>query len=251
MKHTKTILSTTALALGMTGLTSDAGLINEYPTGSTSNIGVTASSQINGFNQPLYTLTTNLSNAEFAPGVLDDPTDGQHGNSTRQAWRANNTTASGAASEWIQWDLNGSLRLDSIRVWNYNDSARYESGIRTLDIYLSNVAVPGDPEGAGALNWTHWAVNATLPGAPGTSGYTGFDLETVVGSVLPASEFRFVRFEVNSTFIGDGIDLPGGGNLGGQNAGLSQIEFFEVVPEPGSLALLSIGGLLIARRRRV
>lgn len=237
------------------GTTNAATLINTYPTGSTSNIGVTASSQINGFNQPLYTLTTALDHAgEFDPNVLDDPTDGAHGNGTREAWRANNSTAVAAADEWIQWDLGASYNLDSIQLWNYNDGSRYASGIRTLDIYLSNVATPGDPEIAGAGNadnWTHWAVNATLLAAPGTAGYTGFDLETVVGSSLPAGEFRFVRFEVNSTFIGDGINV-GGGTLGGQNASLSQIEFFQAdgIPEPSAVLLGSIGMLALLRRRR-
>ena len=147
----------TSVALALSGFCGAATLINEYPSGSTSNIVVTASSQINGFNQALYTLTTALSNAEFNPGVLDNATDGQHGSGTRQSWRGNETVLADVANEWIQWDLGTSYQLDSIQVWNYNDSARYESGIRTLDIYVSNVANPGDPEGAGAANWTHWA----------------------------------------------------------------------------------------------
>ena len=229
-----------------------AVLINEYPTGSSSNITVTASSQINGFNQPLYTLTTALSNAEFNPGILDTPGDGQHGASTRQSWRANNSTAVDAAEEWIQWDLGSSFTLDSIQVWNYNDSSRFESGIRTVDIYISNVANPGDPEGSGAANWSLWGDNVTLLGAPGAGGYTGFDLATAVGGgefALDSVLTRYVRFEVNSTFIGDGIDLPGGGNLGGQNASLSQIEFF-AVPEPSVALLSGLGALLLLRRRK-
>lgn len=250
MKLAPTLLAAAGLALGVTAVT-QAGLINTYPTGSTSNIVATASSEINSNNLAKLTLTTNNNGGavEFDPGVLDDPTDGTEATGTQAAWRATNTTAAGAASEWIQWDLGASYQLDVIRVWNYNDSSRYASGIRTLDIYLSNVAVPGDPEGAGAANWTHWAVNATLPVATALASYTGFDLETVVGSSLPAGAFRFVRFEVNSTFIGDGINV-GGGTLGGQNASLSQIEFFELVPEPASLTLMGLGGLLILTRRR-
>lgn len=251
MMTTKTLLTAlAACTLGVAGTSADAGtLINDYSVGNASNIGVTASSEINSFNQALYTLTTNLSNAEFAPGVLDNPADGQHGSSTRQSWRGNETADAAVAEEWIQWDLGASYQLDSIRVWNYNDSSRFDDGIHTVDIYLSNAAVPGDPEIAGVGNgdnWTHWAVDAILTSAPGTAGYTGFDLETVVGSALPAGEFRFVRFEVDSTHRMEGQTLSGSDS---NNASLSQIEFF-AVPEPGSLALLGLGGVLVASRRR-
>ena len=128
------------------------------------------------------------------------------------------------------------------------------SGIRQVDIYVSNEAAPGDPEGAGAANWTLWAADAIFTVGAGNASYTGFDLATVVTTeafALNSVSTRFVRFEVDSTFIGDEINV-GGGTLGGQNASLTQIEFFEgaPIPEPGSLALLGLGGLLVASRRR-
>ncbi len=208
-------------------------LINTYPTGSTSNIVVTASTETNANNAAKLTVVTNNNGGavDFDPGVLDDPTDGTETTATQAAWRGTATSLATVAEEWIQWDLGASYTLGAIRVWNYNDSSRYASGIRKLDIYVSNVANPGDPEGAGAANWTLWAANATFPAANGLSTYTGFDLAGAVGASLPSTPIRYVRFEVNSTFIGDGINV-GGGTLGGQNASLSQIEFFEVTAPP-------------------
>ena len=221
-----------------------ATLINTYPTASTSNILASASSiepntSVNGADRTVIEVNNGF-----------NPATGQHSNGTQQSWRSNNGQAIG--DQWIQWDLGASYQLDSIQVWNFNDSARYAAGIRQVDIYVSNVAAPGDPEGAGAANWTLWANNAILTPGTGSGGYTGFDLETVVGSSLPASDIRYVRFEVDSTFRSDGIDV-GGGLLDGANvAGLAQIEFFEAdeIPEPSAALFAGLGALLFLRRRR-
>lgn len=132
--------------------------------------------------------------------------------------------------------------------------AATQRGIRQLDIYVSNVVSPGDPEVPGpgnGDNWTHWATDAILLNGPGTGGYTGFDLETVVGSSLPTSDIRYVRFEVDSTFRSDGINLGGGTGDDITVAALAQIEFYSV-PEPNSYALmaLGVGGLFAVRRFR-
>lgn len=237
------VIATLAL-VALTGASHAATLINTYPTASTSNIVVTQSSiepntSVNGGDRTVIEANNGF-----------NPLTGQHSNGTQQSWRSNNGQT--LADQWIQWDLGASYQLGSIQLWNYNDSSRYAAGVRQVDIYLSNVAVPGEPEGAGASNWTLWAENAILLAGPGTAGYTGFDLETVVGSSLPTSDIRFVRFEVDSTFRSDQIDV-GGGTLDGANvAGLAQIEFFEAdaVPEPASLAMGLMGVTMIAARRR-
>ena len=229
-----------------------ATLINEYPDGNSSNISVTASTYDNQYGVPLVTLTTDRFSAEFDPGVHDNPSDGQHSNAVRQSWRSSSGAL--AADQWIQWDLGQSYQLDSIQLWNYNDGSRYASGIRQVDIWISNVVTPGDPEGAGAANWTLWAENAILDAAPGTTGYTGFDLATVVTNEIGAlSSFstRYIRFGVDSTFKTDGVSLGGGTLDGDEVVGLAQIEFY-AVPEPSTTLLGGLGMLmlLLPRRRR-
>lgn len=218
-------------------------LINTYPTASTSNIAVTQSSiepntSVNGGDR-----TVIEANSGFNPAT------GQHSNGTQQSWRSNNGES--IADQWIQWDLGDSYQLDSIRLWNYNDSSRYASGVRQVDIYVSNALTPpGDPEGAGSANWTLWAEDAILNPGTGSGGYTGFDLENIVGASLPTSDIRYVRFEVDSTFRSDGIDV-GGGLLDGANvAGLAQIEFYEVVPETSSAIVAILGAFAMLHRRR-
>lgn len=242
MLRNKTLLSAlTFCALGLAGASADAApiLINQYPTASTSNIVATASSiepntSVNGPDR-----TVIEANNGFNPAT------GVHGTGTQSTWRSNSGQT--LSDQWIQWDLGASYVLDSIQVWNYNDGFRRAAGIRQVDIYVSNDAAPGDPEAGGT--WTLWAENAILDPGTGAAGYTGFDLETVVGSSLPGGPIRFVRFEVDSTFRSDAIDLGGGTGDNANVAGLAQIEFYQV-PEPGSLALLGLGGLLIASRRR-
>lgn len=121
-----------------------------------------------------------------------------------QSWISlrSNTTA----EHWIQWDLGSPHVLDAIHVWNLNQT-KYgdwpKNGINQVDIYLSGAATdPGDPEGAGAARWKLWAKDAKLKQATGRDDDTGFDLETQIGSELPGTPVRWIRFEVDSTFGG-------------------------------------------------
>ncbi len=252
MKSHKTLTTIVAAAgLLISGAANAAILINEYPNSTTSNIGTTASNASGG-----DAINTLITNSRFAPNTLNDPTDGEFADNTQGGWRVGSGLTT--ADQWIQWDLGSSFQLDTIRGWNFNDDFRFASGIRRVDIFFSNVASPGDPEIAGVGNgdnWTHWTGGEViLPAAPGEPAYTGFDLETTVGSTLPTGEFRFVRFEVNSTFVGDGITLPTNdrgvnGSNGGDQASFGQIEFYQV-PEPSTALLGAFGFLALLRRRR-
>ena len=127
-----------------------------------------------------------------------------------------------ASENWIQWDLGDVYTLSTIQVWNVNQITQGDwrnNGIGTVDIYVSGSSTdPGDPEGAGAANWTLWAENATFSKAPGLDTYTGFDLATEVGQALPASGIRWVRFEVDAI-----IGTPTQNYS--SNAGLAEIQF--------------------------
>lgn len=220
-----------------------ATLINTYGP---SNITATASS-------------TNHSTNTAASKTIDasgfNTTTGEHATGTQQSWMsAPNTTLSQLEEEWIQWDLGTANVLGAIHVWNFNDSSRYDSGINQLDIYVSAIPSPGDPEGAGAANWMQIGTDVNLSKAPGVATYTGVDLATDTGISLPTTAIRWIRFEVDSNhWDGGGFGNPGSG-FSEFGAGLAEIQFFEAlpVPEPGSLALLAVAGIcgLLALLRR-
>jgi hypothetical protein len=160
---------------------------------------------------------------------------GQHDTGVGNEWLAGNGTNSG---DFIEYDLGSGYILDSIHMWNANSNTG--RGIQDVDIYFSNVASPGDPEGSAPeqLNWTRLGgATVTLPQSPATSTYTGFDLESATITVLPTSAIRYVRFELNTTY-------------GNAYAGISEIQFFEAVPEPSAALLGCLGALLLLRRRR-
>ena len=145
-----------------------------------------------------------------------------------------------AVDVWIQWDLGQSYSLDSVKVWNLGNAIGGAWGARSVDVFYSNVATPGDPEAAGAANWTQ--LGSTLEFAAADDPTSGFDLETLAGTSI-TGDVRYIRFEINSQW-GSAV----GGSDDGR-VGIGEIQFTEV-PEPSSLALMAIGGLLIARRRR-
>lgn len=174
----------------------------------------------------------------------------QHDTNFLQGWVSDgNASGADASVEWIQWDLGSLYTLDSVQVWNLNQSVNSltDRGINQVDIYTSSVAVPGDPEGAGAANWTTLLANATFSEASGVATYTGFDLATEISTALPGSAVRWVRFEVDSTH--GSVD---------QFVGLSEIRFFgssfvpAPAPEPTTFALAAMGvsGLCLLGRRR-
>jgi hypothetical protein len=226
----------------------NANLINTYDP---SNITASASSDkpdsnagpentinASGFN------TTTLEHDTGTGGAWQSDPEGQ-----ATAYEQDNTWDPDTFDEYIQWDLGAQYNLDSIQVWNYNDGSRYDSGINQLDIWVSSLASPGDPEGGDAADWTLLGEDVNLSKAPGANGYTGVDLETDTGISLPGSSVRWVRFEADSNHW-DGGGFGNDGSLFSKNAvALSEIQF-TAVPEPASLALMGLGGLMLLPRRR-
>ena len=135
----------------------------------------------------------------------------------------------GIATVWIKFDLGAAYDLTSMQIWNMNRGVNpdlTEHGIAQMDVEVS----------LNGTDWTEVLTDQTLTEAPGLSTYTG---ETVA---LSATNIRYVRFQVDSAFGRGGLT----GSVGFQ-AGLSEVRF---VPEPATMSLLGIGGLLALVRRR-
>jgi len=196
-----------------------------------SGITVTAST-VNG----LYgALTTVVNGTGLIAGV--------HGTANNTQWYTGNASS---ATSWIAFDLGASVVLDSIHVWNGNAGGLDRLGMGTVDIYVSTMLTPGNPEDASgnfnSANWTKLTENVLFLRAP-TSNNTGFDLETQTGITLPGTAVRHVSFASDKNF-----------ETGVTNyVGLSEVQFFEAaaIPEPNVAALLGgLGMLTLLRRRR-
>jgi len=161
-----------------------------------------------------------------------------------------NTTGANTNQVWHQFiDLNGDLAIDTLVVtWDAvgvfpNNNSEFNtfqvaiSGIRNA--FGGNILGPGNNAmfSYGDMNWT---VGTASGGAAATVGINNGD---------------GIRYSQIGRFDHDGVDYDG---EAGSNDGVQYLNgrdyFFDacegIVPAPGTLALVGLGGLVAGRRRR-
>lgn len=131
---------------------------------------------------------------------------------------------------YVIFDLGDTYSITSFQVWNYNELAGASNDLTG--------------RGVNAVSVQYGLTNTLGSTVPGITNFARADAtDTYAGEVFNGFtpfNARYIKFDIDS-------------NHGGDNNfyGLSEVQFTgTLVPEPTSLALLSLGGLLIARRRR-
>lgn len=184
----------------------------------------TASSQLAGFGgfDRAASHVVDGSGFNLATGTHTNATDGF-------VWLSTGTGAAGGTPDpnpQITFDLGKIRTIGEVQIWNYNEITSSGIAFRNRGIENMTVLVSDDGVLFTSLGST------TLFAAPGTADR---DYHQTLDLGVRA---RFVRF-ANLT------------SHGGDNGfvGLSEVRFFEVIPEPASFLLLGLAGTALLRRR--
>ena len=172
--------------------------------------------------------STGLTDVSDPGSVLDDLHDGG-GSNTHYLSDAGVASGGLSTTEVLTFDLGGAFNVDTIYYWAYNRPEE-ERGIKTFDIAFST---------NGGSSYSAAVSAASLGMADWTKGTTSSSQQSSVDT-------RSITNQVGVT----NIRLTNIQNFGGDRIALAEIRFGGVVPEPGSLALLGLGGLCVLRRRR-
>ncbi len=166
------------------------------------------------------------------------------GNSTGNQWLTNNVAV---ANQWLVADLGDTYQMESLRLWNSNESGYTNRGVRAAKIWVttggSGVVVPT----AGTQGFDFAANGWTQVGASAVefAQATGLDTyEAPPGNTLSLSGYtaHYVAVDVDSNWRADTNGY----------VGIAEIRFAGAIPEPGALSLagVSAGSVLLVRRRR-
>lgn len=213
MNYTKTKLGGAVLAIAMLGLVGQAqAAIIFTPDSAWSATGALSSSR--SITEAID--SSGLSGGGTSGDILSETHAVNDGND--DYWIGD---LSGAA---LEFDLAGPSTVDTVHLWTYSRTGQTDRGMQSFTI---SFWVDGGTEFANGINITD-VDEGNYPNPIAVQSF-GF-----------ASQSNVTKIRI------DNIVNHGDGSY----VGLSEIRFGNSIPEPASLALVGLGSLLIAGRRR-
>lgn len=149
------------------------------------------------------------------------------GSANGNGWHSNGPGGPGVDNEFITLNLNGTYDLDSIYIWQMNQTNNLGRGVRQFDILVSNNGTDFTEVGSNLV--LAQALNGTLP-------------NTAQAFALTPSSVTGV------THVRIGIDTAWSGSAT-EYVGLNHI-MVTAIPEPSAALLGGLGMLALLRRRR-
>jgi hypothetical protein len=142
---------------------------------------------------------------------------------------------------WAVLDLGGATAdLDQMYLWNVQEGSAPDRGVNGFNIWYSNSPTVPPPAASGSVTVYDFASGGwtQLGGTNNLAIGTGVGDAGGAFDVSGASGAQFIGIEMLS-------------NHGGNRTGLAEVAFTtSPIPEPGSMALLLLGGFGLLRRRR-
>lgn len=178
----------------------------------------------------------------FTKGDANDPaTWTASGQAWQDDWQGNNPLvgATNGKVGWVTFDFGSVQPLDDMYIWNLSESTGQNRRVNTYNIYYANSPTVAPASGSSvdydfsSGGWTQLGGTRSLlqwQDGTGADG-SGTDGEENLNISAQYIGLEFITYE------------------GGTRVGLNEV-VFTAIPEPASLALVGLGSLLIAGRRR-
>jgi hypothetical protein len=201
-------------------------------------VGATAIAELSGDSRLAVDTINGSGLASATPGVINSSADLPTHNQTPQDMWLTDGSTNGTAT--ITFDLGVAQTINALYVWNYAEGSGdlshwLDRGAKNVDVYADNNANP-------TTFVQNFIFNKAAPSAltPLSAYNTPVDLYTLSSSITA----RYIKFDILSSWA-----EPNYNGNAGPYVGLSEVRL-ALVPEPSAALLMSVGGLLVSRRKR-
>ena len=175
-------------------------------------------------------------NTELTPGGTHGlNANGLHNTTAGLMWLSNSMGANPASNAWFRIDFGGEIRINALKLWNYNEGTTLaQRGVREVDIYTTTAAYPPiQLANLAAAGWTHRLSHEFEP-ATGMGNDPGCAL-LVFPNTLTATHLllRVRSSQHGNTAANPNFTAPFNGTGGDPYVGFAKIQLYNDLPIDG------------------